>query len=265
MTVIDGAARAVNPNFIRPAPKPANITPADSAPAAKLVKSKPVGDVAAPRFQSASIGATRASNPVPTPPEGDIATPRFRSATFQGAQVSKPGSTHPGPEVDAPGFKSATFKGAQVSKPGATPPTPEVDVFQIRSASISTPQSPKADPPAISSISGDAPEVTLEMKMQKALDSAMQKFEESGGGNFADLQRVLYESVWNTLQYAGETNTPVKAAFAVNDYIQSMKDNEGTPNSDHGAASIAGLVPIGGDTPTISDAGFRVSSLDIRI
>ena len=168
-----------------------------------------------------------------------------------------------------------TSKGENAAAATLTPNPPEGDVAitRFRRASISASSTPKTDPPASPPISDEAPNPPVDIEIQKALDKAMTEFKASGGGSEAELGRALYESVWNALEAAGETNTPVKSAIAVTEYINGLEDFEPEePTSNPvsvGVAKSVGFTSIedtGPSTGGISGASGGVSGgLDIRI
>lgn len=172
---------------------------------------------------------------------------------------------------------SDTSKGenAPAAKVGPNPPEGDVAIKRFRTGSVRASQTPKADPPASPPLSGDAPNPPVDIEIQKALETAMKEFKESGGGSIAELGKALYESVWNTLEAAGETNTPVKSAMAVTEYLNGLKDFEPEQPVDKnpvriGSAKGVGFTPIADPGPSIGDingaaSGIASGGIDIRI
>ncbi len=144
--------------------------------------------------------------------------------------------------------------------------TPKVARFRSATAQRVAPQAPDVAPPP--QISTEPPKTDHDIEVQKALQTAYEKFQESGGGELADLQRALYDSVWSLLSDAGVKDSPAEAAMAITEYLESLSPATATP--DISRAANAGLASIHlangpeGDSPSTTSNGRRVQ-LDIRV
>lgn len=179
------------------------------------------------------------------------------------------------PQPNPQPTKVTTGENAPAAKVGPNPPEGDVAIKRFRTGSIRAVQTPKADPPATPPISGDAPNPPVDIEIQKALDKALHEFLESGGGTEAELGRALYESVWNTLEAAGETNTPVKSAIAVTEFLNNLPDfkpEQPEVNSPirAGNAKGVGFTPLTDPGPSTgafnaASNGAASAGIDIRI
>jgi len=161
---------------------------------------------------------------------------------------------------------------AELTKADAKPA--EADVVKgprFRSAAVQAHQSPKLDAPPAPPIAPDPPTPPLDIEIQKALETAYQSFQESGGGNAAELGRALYDSVWEHLESIGESNTPVKSANAVMEFLHQLKPDSLGSNPVRGAnAGANGLTELD-NTPSVDSAfgpnthKIGARGIDIRI
>ncbi len=186
-------------------------------------------------------GASRAISPL-------LQRPTLSPVQVQGAQ-NKSAKTNSIPDAkDQPGN------------------TPKVARFRSATAQRVSTQAPDVAPPP--QISTEPPKTDPDIEIQKALDTAYEKFQEGGGGELADLQRALYDSVWSMLTDSGVKDSPAKAAMAITEYLESISPAAVTPDisraANGGLASVHSPNAPEGDSSSTTGNGGRVK-LDIRI